>query len=754
MLFGFGKSIDFFDENHELEFVSIGRNSANGYEAAGNDPQIIVNLKTPIQSSWYVAEATIVGDRISGPKLYFDKGQGIHEADSVSLGFDLGNGRFRAFFYIDQSCFRLRFDPSEEAGSIDKLELALRRVRRHEILLELLPGIAELAAKDPYGFLKRLPAYSRRFFSRDLRYVAGAIGRQAAAGYQRWLDRFDYDPERHRDLVLDRIAAFPSQPLISIVTPTYNTDPALLEKLIASVRGQLYRNWELCIADDASSLPSVRAILERHAAADARIKVVFRERNGHISAASNSALALASGEIVTLADHDDELHPLALYHIAKASNETPDWRIIYSDEDKMDRAGRRFAPYFKGDFNRDLFYCHNMMTHLIVYRGDDLRQVGGFREGFEGSQDYDLALRILELVDDERRQIVHIPHALYHWRVIEGSIAMGGEQKSYAHERARKAINEHFARTGKKALSTEGVSGFMHRVVYPVDTDVLFSIVICTRDRVELLRTCVESIFERSTDKNYEIVIVDNGSVEPATFDYFDELRAKRPNVTIVRDDGEFNFSRLNNFGVENAGGNYICLLNNDTEVIVPDWIERMRMHLGREEVGAVGGKLLYGDGTIQHAGVVMGLGGLAAHVYAREPADTTNNIGKAQLTQQVMAVTGACLGTRKDTWTALGGLDAELFKVAYNDIDYCLKVWQAGLVVIYEPAVMLFHHESLSRGSDVVPETIERFRREQEAMSQKWGRWTKEDMFFNPNLDYGRTDFALSNNPRRRIID
>lgn len=753
MLFPLGKSIDFFDKNHELEFVSIGRNGKNGFEAIGQDPQIIVNLGTPLQKSWYLADAIIVGDRITNPRIYIDYGQGVHEVNSVSLGFDLGNGRYRAFFYATESCMRLRFDPSEEAGVIDRLELNIRRVRRHEILYHLLPGIAQVAARDPYGFLKRLPAYSRRYFSRDLRHVAGALGRQGSVGYERWLDRFDYKPERHRGAVLEAIEAFPSRPLISIVTPTYNTEAALLEKLIASVRGQLYTNWELCFADDASTLPSVREVLQRHAAADSRIKVVFRERNGHISAASNSALALATGEIVTLADHDDELHPLALYHIAKAANENLDWRIMYSDEDKIDRAGRRFAPYFKGDFNRDLFYCHNMMTHLIVYRPGDLRQVGGFREGFEGSQDYDLALRILELVEDESREIVHIPHALYHWRVIEGSIAMGGEQKSYAHERARKAINEHFARTGTRALSTEGVSGFMHRVVYPIDETVLFSIVICTRDRADLLRTCIDSIIVRSSDENYEIVIVDNGSVERETFDYFELLLATQRNVTIVRDDGEFNYSRLNNFGVENAKGDYICLLNNDTEVIAPDWIQMMRMHLGRSEVGAVGGKLLYSDGTIQHAGVVMGLGGLAAHVYAREPADTTNNVGKAQLTQQVMAVTGACLATRRETWTALGGLDAEVFKVAYNDVDYCLKVWKAGMIVIYEPEVALYHHESLSRGSDEAPEKIERFRREQSSMKEKWGEWIYEDRFFNPNFDYGRTDFALSNSPRTNIL-
>jgi len=230
-------------------------------------------------------------------------------------------------------------------------------------------------------------------------------------------------------------------------------------------------------------------------------------------------------------------------------------------------------------------------------------------------------------------------------------------------------------------------------------------------------------------------------------------LLATQRNVTVVRDEGEFNYSRLNNFGVENAKGDYICLLNNDTEVIAPDWIQMMRMHLGRREVGAVGGKLLYSDGTIQHAGVVMGLGGLAAHVYAREPADTTNNVGKAQLTQQVMAVTGACLATRRETWTALGGLDAEVFKVAYNDVDYCLKVWKAGMIVIYEPEVALYHHESLSRGSDEAPEKIERFRREQSSMKEKWGEWIYEDRFFNPNFDYGRTDFALSNSPRTNIL-
>ncbi len=719
--------------------------------ADDDGPKTIVDLAEPLSRSWYSIEALFEGEAVHNPRLHL-----VDESGSPGppcfLDRIAGTARHATLVYVATQRTAISIVASERSGQFRVSRLRVRRVTRLEIVLKLVPRVYRIAARDPAGLLRRVPSYLSRLRRQGFAQLAGSIGREITADYEKWLARNDYDPRRHEDAVRVAIAALPAHPLISIVTPTYNTEPALLERFIASVRAQAYETWELCIADDASTLPSVREALVRHAAADARIRLVLRATNGHISAASNSALALATGDIVTLADHDDELHPLALYHIAKAANANPGWRILFSDEDKIDRRGRRFAPYFKGDFNRDLFYGHNMMTHLVAYRAQDMRLVGGFTQGLEGSQDYDLALRILELVEDEGRQIVHIPHVLYHWRVIAGSLARGGEQKSYAHERARLAINAHLARIGSRATCVPGIS-FSHRVVYPADTDVLFSIVICTRDRVDLLRTCVESIFASSEDTNFEVVIVDNGSVEPATAAYLADLTTARANVSVVRDDGDFNFSRLNNRGVDAASGDYLCLLNNDTEIIARDWIFKLRMHLGRREVGAVGAKLLYRDGTIQHAGIVMGLGGLAGHVYSGDPADTTRNAVKAQLTQQVMAVTGACLATRRDTWRLLGGLDDQVLKVAYNDVDYCLKAWKAGLVVIYEPGVVLFHDESRSRGSDEVPENIGRFRREQEALKARWGEWTFEDRFYNPNLDYGRADFPLARQPRVSIV-
>ncbi|WP_233523413.1 glycosyltransferase family 2 protein [Dyella solisilvae] len=536
--------------------------------------------------------------------------------------------------------------------------------------------------------------------------------------------------------------------LISILVPTYNTPDVWLRQCLDSVLAQTYPHWELCIADDASTEPHVRRILQQYVDHDARIRITWRASNGHISAASNSALAMARGEYIALLDHDDELHPEALAVMAEAFQLNQHWRMAYSDEDKIDAKGQRYDPYFKPDWNPDLFCGQNCINHLSVYERALVNAVGGFREGLEGSQDWDLALRCIERL--HREQIGHVPEVLYHWRAVQGSTAQGVGQKSYAHSAGLRAVREHLermARTGTAVTEIDGKLG-MFRVRHPLPNVVpLVSIVIPTRDRVELLRQCVDSILALTSYANYEIVIVDNQSSEAATLDYLDEV-ATNPRVRVLQHAERFNYSRINNVAVASCSGDLVCLMNNDIEVITPDWLEEMVSHALRPHVGAVGAMLYYPNGTIQHAGVITGVGGAAAHPYCGMPKGYIGQMGRACLTQEMSAVTAACLVVRRDVYLEVGGLD-ESFAVAFNDVDFCLRVRERGYYNIWTPFSELIHHESATRGPEDTPEKRERFAREVELLRRRWGRQLDYDPAYNRNLTLTAEPFALSFPPR-----
>jgi GT2 family glycosyltransferase len=565
-------------------------------------------------------------------------------------------------------------------------------------------------------------------------------------GYRRWAEQYDRlsdEDLREIDAATSRLAY---RPLISVLMPVYNTDQRWLKAAIQSVRDQLYPHWELCIADDASTDVKVGRILREFQSRDPRIKVEFREVNGHISAASNSALQRATGEFIALVDHDDVLPKHALLAVVHELNRHPDANIVYSDEDRIDASGRRFDPYFKPDFNVELFRGQNFVSHLGVYRTDLVRRVGGFREGVEGSQDYDLAWRVVE--ESDAKRVRHIPHVLYHWRAIAGSVALGTREKMYAHRTARRAVEDHLARTGVQATCEPAPNASYHqRVRYalpPPPPHV--TIIIPTRDRVDLLSRCVSSVTRRSTYSNYDIVIVDNGSTEPETCAYFDRLRPD-PRMSILRIDEPFNFSRLNNQAAALARGEVLCFLNNDTEVISADWLEEMVSLACQDGAGAVGAMLYFPNNRIQHAGVVLGLGGVASHAYKGLGRTTGGDHARAALTQAMSAVTAACLVVRKAVFTAAGGFD-ETLAIAYNDVDLCLRLRARGLQNIWTPFAELYHYESVSRGDDT---TAGRpgFLEESRLMHQRWGELLNADPYFNPNLSLKRTDFALSYPPR-----
>ena len=563
--------------------------------------------------------------------------------------------------------------------------------------------------------------------------------------YTEWVRRYDTLTDADRQRMRDVQAAFAVQPLISVVMPTYNPKPEWLIEAIESVRGQIYPRWQLCIADDASTDSAIRPILERYAEQDERIKVVFRKKNGHISAASNSAIELATGEWIALLDHDDLLNENALFWVAETINRAPDARLIYSDEDKISENGCRSDPYFKCDWNPELFYSHNMICHLGVYHASIVNDVGGFRQGFEGSQDYDIALRCIERIDPV--QIIHIPRVLYHWRVHAESTAMSGDSKPYAALAGERAINEHFARTGVNGRVK--YVGYGYEPAYDLPANLpLVSIIIPTRNGKALLKQCINSIVEKTSYKNYEILIIDNGSDESDALAYFDEI-SRKPNIRVVRDDSPFNYSRLNNKAVELAQGEVIALMNNDIEVISRDWLTVMVAHALRPGVGAVGAKLWFTNKTLQHGGVILGIGGVAGHSHKHSREGAGGYFSRLLITQSLSAVTAACLVIKKSIFNEVGGLEEEKLRIAFNDIDFCLRVREAGYRNVWTPLAELFHHESASRGHEDTPEKQARFAGEVAYMKERWGAQLLNDPAYSPNLTLDHEDFSYAWPPR-----
>lgn len=565
--------------------------------------------------------------------------------------------------------------------------------------------------------------------------------------YAVWARKYDSIGEKERAAYAVRVAALSDPPLISVLMPVYQPRMEWLREAVESVRGQIYPHWELCIADDASRSPELREYLEGLASGDPRIKVCFRENNGHISAASNSALELASGDFIALLDQDDLLREHSLICVAEAIAANPGVGVIYSDEDKIED-GRRCDPYFKPDWDPYLMRCHNMICHLGVYRTALVRELGGFREGFEGAQDWDLALRCADQLEDER--IIHIPKVLYHWRIHRQSTAMSDSgAKPYSLEAARRAIDEHLERCGLKGR-VELIPKFsMFRVRHDLpDAKPLVSIVIATRDRADLLRGCIESIEAKTDYPNYEIMIVDNGSREPATLKYLEHLK-ERVNFGVVKDEGDFNFSRLNNLGVRDACGEFVLMLNNDIEVESPRWLSEMISLALQPGVGCVGARLWYPNGRLQHGGVILGLGGVAAHSHRGMPRGHYGYLNRACLTHAMSAVTGACLMVRRKLYLEVGGMDEKELAIGYNDVDFCLKVRSKGYRNLICAEADLIHHESASRGEDSSPEKLARFKKEGDVLKRRWGVLITKDPAYNPNLTDAAEDFGLAWPPR-----
>lgn len=559
------------------------------------------------------------------------------------------------------------------------------------------------------------------------------------ASYPNWLARNEV---LDIEAMTQEIATFHYQPKISIAMPVYNVEEKWLRLCIDSILNQVYTNWELCMADDASTDPNVKKILTEYQQLDERIRVVFREQNGHISEATNSALAIATGEFVALLDNDDELAINAFYEVVKVLNENPELDLIYSDEDKIDMDGNRSDPAFKPDWSPDLLLGTNYISHLGVYRRSILEEIGGFRKGYEGSQDYDLVLRFTEKTTKER--IKHIPKVLYYWRMLPTSTAVDQGSKGYAFEAGLRAVQDALVRRGINGHATHGAANGLYDVYYDIKSDKLVSIIIPTKNGYKDVQRCVSSIIEKTTYQNYEIIMADNGSTDPKMHELYSEFEQQLPGRFFVESiDIPFNFSTINNRAAKKAHGEYLLFLNNDTEVITENWLTLMVSFAQQERIGCVGAKLLYPNNTVQHAGVILGLGGVAGHGHYGYPHGDLGYFGRLAINVNYSAVTAACLLMKKADFDAVGGFE-EAFTVAFNDVDLCLKVQALGRDNVWLHEAELYHFESQTRGYDDKGKKKKRFEQEKVMMEEKWGPLIENDPFYNPNLTRDIPNFSL----------
>ncbi len=568
------------------------------------------------------------------------------------------------------------------------------------------------------------------------RYMIMGTAAEPEEFYQIWINKNEPNEE---ELEKQKNTKFEINPKISIIIPMYNTPENFFEELVDGLIEQTYPNWELCLADGS---PEKNEKLEKIYKKDERIKYKFIGGNKGISGNTNAALELATGDYIALLDHDDLLPKFSLYEIVKCINKNPNVDFIYTDEDKFEElGGKRYDPYFKSDFAPDTLRANNFICHFSIFKKELMNELGGFRSEFDGAQDYDIILRMSE----KAKKIIHIPKILYHWRVHALSTAKsGGTAKPYAYEAGIKAVQAHIDRIGLKGEVVSGNTLGTYKVNYEIKGNPRVSIIIPNKDYVSTLKVCLKSIAKLTTYENYEIIVVENNSEEQKTFDYYDEINGKDKVKVVKYPEKGFNYSKIINYGVANSDGEYIIQLNNDTELITPNWIEEMLGFAQREDVGAVGAELFYPDKSIQHAGIIIGIGGVAGHVFRNIPHGMHGYFSKDAMIQNMSAVTAACMMAPRKMYEAVGNMD-EKFEVAFNDVDFCLKIREQGKLIVYNPYVQFIHYESKSRGFEDTLEKQKRFKGEVERFQKKWKKILKDgDPYYNINLRLDNDQCAI----------
>lgn len=566
---------------------------------------------------------------------------------------------------------------------------------------------------------------------KSLIWLKKKLTRKEYADYDTWLRIMRVS---RQELFAQRKTKFSYAPKFSVVVPLYHTPAKFLKDLVRSMMYQSYANWELCLVNASPEDVHLTSLLENWAMRDKRIRVIRLEKNLGIAQNTNAGIAASTGEFIAFLDHDDFLEPDALFCYADALNKDKTIDVFYSDEDKTDEyAAHYFYPHFKSDFNIDLLHANNYMCHFLAVRKSLVDTVGGLNEKFDGAQDYDFVLRLTE----NTKKIYHCPRILYHWRCSNQSTAANQGNKMYAIHAGKAALNAHYKRIGWNARAQEGAVDGWYQTKFTLKEEPLVSILIPNKDHTDDLDVCLNSFFERANYQNYEFIIIENNSVLPETFAYYEKIEKEHDNVKVVYWEAGFNYSAINNFGFKFAKGDYIMLLNNDVELITPDIFQSMLGFCMRPEVGIVGAKLLYNDHTVQHAGVLVGAGGLADHVFKGIHEDDPGYMGRAISSQDVSAVTAACLLVKRSVYEEVGGLEDE-FQVAFNDVDFCLKVRKAGYLIVYDADVKLFHYESKSRGMEDTTERFIRFGNEMMLLNSKWDILsTFVDPYYNPNFSY-----------------
>lgn len=596
------------------------------------------------------------------------------------------------------------------------------------------------ALRDEGGILPVIKRSLHILNQKGLRFLLfGGMIPHGDDPYRAWAEGDDVLSDLEKRELKSKVAGLESRPKFSIILPTYNTSVAHLKAAVGSVERQLYDNWELCIADDASQDTALLSYL-KFLSGEGKARVAFRSSNGHISAASNSALELASGDWIVPLDHDDLITEDALCRLALSISQNPTAKLFYSDEDKIDDEGRRFSPYFKPDFNYELLRGNNYICHLSCFRRDLLQQIGGYREGFEGAQDHDLLLRYIECC--ERHEVVHIPLILYHWRWHAGSTSAGVGNKDYASAAGTRAIKEHLERIGQPGeVEADGKGAYSIQYSSQAAPPSV-QIIIPSKDNAALLGRCVQSVLDKTSYSNYTIAIIDNGSTDKATLALMRRLDGL-PQVRVHADPRPFNYSRMNNEAVARSAADYVLLLNDDTAIISDNWLNDMVALAVRDDSGAVGAKLLYQDRIVQHAGVVVGIGAAAGHVGHGLPEQDPGHFFRSKISSEFSAVTAACLLVSREKFLEVGGMDEQRYRVAFNDIDFCLKLKRAGYVNYLCATAVLYHFESRTRGSDTHGEKFRRFHGEVARFRSDWYPFWLEDPAWNRHLSRDNGNFA-----------
>ncbi|CAN5495301.1 N/A [soil metagenome] len=725
--------------------------AAEQWLAIDADPQFELTGLERFAGSW--VRMTVAIDPAAGwtsvPALHLDCGAGYPEQPSVVLPQPRpGTTRLRFIFLVPADLKRARFDPLAQAGAFRLGPPIVRALSTLHARVAMLAALVR--SRGGRAAAKAVLRAVRRWrlrdgfgqLSRGLTDRYAAISRLDQHSYGNWIAAFE-PPVAHYEAIGKSESDWAARPLISIVMPVYNPPADVLTAALESVLAQVYANWELCIADDASDKPHVREILDRFASAEPRIKVEHRRHNGHIVAASNSALALATGRYVALMDHDDLLHPLALHFVGEALDRHPRAAIVFSDEDKLDESGRRHSPYFKSDFNYELFLSQNMVSHLGVYRRDLVTLVGGFHDEYRGSQDYDLALRVIEQIEPD--QIVHVPRVLYHWRAIAGSTALGSDEKPYAVIAARRAIADHLERIGvvadvRPAPEAAQYSRVRHALASPAPR---LTIVLTTNRRSDRLARCVESLFGHTAYPRFDVVIVDDGTGDAALLAQLKERSPDR--LALVRSDGPSDRSTLINRGVAVADGDIVCLLASDIEITHDDWLDELASFAARPDIGAVGARIWSPDDRLQHAGILLGLRGVAGHAHRSLLRGNGGYFGRAMLHQQMSAVSAACLAIRRTVYQEVGGLDKSTGR--FDDIDLCLRVAQAGYRNIWTPFAEMVRHASPDRAIEASQSQL--IEHDARVMRDRWASQLAADPAYSPNLTVLDESFDLAWPPR-----